>query len=226
MWQKMRGQQRLKWLLSLGIIFCATSGYAAVNTPAVCAQLPALTGDATTTVGSCATTDQWHLAGAAQTVSASAAGIQFTSLPSGYNRLYLNCNNVTLSSTSNEIFVQVGEGGTPTWETGAHYTYEVWYSVAATTITSIKGTASSDLTTGIGVSSTSIPTSFWLTLDNYTSTSVNKMAMFQVVAPATGGVTYETGASYWNNDTSAITGVQVVPSAGTISMTCSLYAIK
>ena len=36
--------------------------------------------------------------------------------------LFLNCSGLVASSTSTIVQLQVGEGATPTWETGAHYT--------------------------------------------------------------------------------------------------------
>jgi hypothetical protein len=197
---------------------------AAFTDPVGCSQLPALTGDTTTSAGSCATTTVVHLI-ASTTVTASSTGIQFTSLPSGYNTLRLNCNGLTLSSTSNTFLVQIGEGVTPTWETGAHYSYQVWFSAASTTVSAIKGTTGTDFTTGLGVVSTTIPTSIKLTLDNYTSTTLNKMVIwFSTLTAATSGIGFQMGTGYWNNDANAVTGLQVVPSAGTMSGTCTLFA--
>jgi hypothetical protein len=56
-----------------------------------------------------------------QTASASAS-LQFTSLPTTYNTLFLNCAGIIDAAFGNNLLIRVGEGAGPTWETGAHYT--------------------------------------------------------------------------------------------------------
>lgn len=220
--------RRVSWLLSLCAVLYATQALAAYDIPIPCAALPALTGgDTTSSAGSCATTEQFHIGGAPQTVSGSSAGILFTSLPAGYNTLVLSCENLLLSSSSNSILIQVGEGGSPTWETGGHYTILNFNATSAnSTVASQHSTTSTDITSGIPTNTTGIGTSIKMTLDSYTSTSLNKYALWSSANNEATNYYYFAGTAYWNSDTNAITGVQVVPSAGTISGTCSAYAIK
>jgi hypothetical protein len=56
-----------------------------------------------------------------QTASASAS-LQFTNLPSSYNTLFLDCNDIVTGTGNLEL--QFGEGATPTWETASYkYSY-------------------------------------------------------------------------------------------------------
>ena len=56
-----------------------------------------------------------------QTASASAS-LQFTSLPTSYNTLFLNCASLVVSANGTNVNFFVGESAGPTWKTGAHYT--------------------------------------------------------------------------------------------------------
>jgi hypothetical protein len=62
-----------------------------------------------------------------QTASASAS-LQWTGLGSSYQYYQLNCSGLT-PSTAALFEVQVGEGGTPTWETSG-YTIDMEYTAA------------------------------------------------------------------------------------------------
>jgi hypothetical protein len=64
-------------------------------------------------------------------------------------------------------------------------------------------------------------------LDNVSSSSNYKIATFQLEGYGDGVFFTAAGNSYWNNDTNAITGLQVGVSTGNFtSGTCSLYGMN
>jgi hypothetical protein len=160
-----------------------------------------------------------------QTAS-STASLQFKTLPTSYNTLFLNCAGL-LTSTTAGIYFLVGEGATPTWETGADYTVVGVYSDVGSSH-AVSSTTATDLTdTGTGNTNTSIPASVKMYIDNVGSSSVVKMATVQESDAFSGGLVWISYESYWNNDTNPITGLEVVPSTGNIaSGTCSLYGMN
>jgi hypothetical protein len=160
-----------------------------------------------------------------QTASSSAS-LQFTNLPTSYNTLFLNCADLLASSSSVDILVRVGEGAGPTWESGAHYSIEATFNGGGTSLTN-----ATDITHNNGGShSTTKPTAYKMYFDSVGSTGVYKMVTYQLseYVDANGaGLFYIFGSSFWNNDTNAITGIEVVTDTGTItSGTCSLYGMN
>jgi hypothetical protein len=161
-----------------------------------------------------------------KTASASAS-LQFTSLPTTYNTLFLNCAGLMLSTTTS-VYYRVGEGAGPTWQSGAHYTSSYSYvgaggngSPAVTNATDIIGG-------GTYTESNTFPSSMKLYIDNVASSTVYKNIVWQYAQMVSAGAQYtDDGASYWNNDTNPITGLEIVPGAGNIaSGTCSLYGMN
>ena len=156
-----------------------------------------------------------------QTASSSAS-LQFTSLPTTYNTLFLNCTGLLGSSGGAILYWQVGEGATPTWETGAHYTATNIYANGGTPA-SVSTTTGTDLTNAGNNLNATTPISSKMYIDNSGSSSAYKVATYQ---QALGGY-IASGFGYWNNDKSPITGIQLVTGSGTItSGTCSLYGIQ
>ena len=162
---------------------------------------------------------------ATKTASGSAS-IQFTSLPATYNTLFLNCTGLVLSA--NAILVgYVGEGAGPTWENGAHYSQE------GTFLTPASGFKQTDTTIATGFQgnsgSTTIPQSWKVYIDNVGSSSVYKMitTITSAYCGTCAGSNPSMLMSYWNNDTNAITGLELVPTSGNIaSGQCSLYGMN
>jgi hypothetical protein len=162
-----------------------------------------------------------------QTASASAS-LQFTSLPTSYNTLFLNCAGLLPSANATFYSIYLGEGAGPTWETGAHYTYN-YIRNSSGTITSGASTTSTYLWATLAFNTT-FPENIQMYLNNAGSSSMYKAATIYDNTINT------TGASntylyiingYWNNDTNAITGIEIVPSTGNIaSGTCSLYGMN
>jgi hypothetical protein len=178
----------------------------------------------------------WHVSASAQqsynnvavngliaTVTASAASsIQFTGAnwSTNYNSLYLNCSDLTVSASGNYLLMRVAEA-TAGWETASTYT--------SVNIASQSNTAPDILDTaelGFGMTTTS---DFYLqfTINNPGSSAVNKV----ISGIEGGGVstdgygTWEEITGWWNADTTALTGIELVPNSGTMSGTCSLYGI-
>jgi hypothetical protein len=167
-----------------------------------------------------------------QTASSSAS-LQFTSLPTSYNTLFLNCTGLMLSSGTATLALYLGEGATPTWETGGHYT-AVYFGTGenggagAAAVRTLTGTdvlngQMNDFTTGI-------PASIKLYIDNVASSSIIKMITWNFSDPYNTVANNQWGWSgwtFWNNDTNPITGLELVPSTGTItSGACSLYGMN
>jgi hypothetical protein len=137
-----------------------------------------------------------------------------------------------MSAASNGFDVFVGEGtGTPTWETGAHYTdvnTELTQGSSTVSVNS-SGTANSGIASI--AASTTVTGSLRLSIDNVASSSITKTAIYASGSLYGGDSLWRTksGTSYWNNDTNAITGLEFVPFGNFgafASGTCSLYGMN
>jgi hypothetical protein len=161
-----------------------------------------------------------------QTASASAS-IQFTNLPTIYNTLFLNCAGI-LMSTNAVAMIRIGEGATPTWESGAHYVSSVLW-LEPTGSGSYGGTTATDILDGGDAILGSFPQSIKLYIDNVSSSSLYKNYTYTYLGyDNTDNVGFENeGGGYWSNDTNPITGIELLLSTGTISSgTCSLYGLN
>ena len=159
-----------------------------------------------------------------QTASSSAS-LQFTNLPTSYNTLFLNCSGL-LETNADRIWVEVGEGAGPTWETAAHYTVQEIY-VDNGGSGSTGGTSGNDLT-GNGYLSSTQPLSLKMYIDDVASSSIYKYAYIEETQVASNGTYLGSQSwSYWNNDTNPITGFEILPASGTFSSgQCSLYGMN
>jgi hypothetical protein len=161
-----------------------------------------------------------------QTASSSTT-LQFTSLPTTYNTLYLDCDGLLSSTTGAFFYIRIGESTGPTWETGAHYTSEYEYSGQNANNASAGNATGTDMGNGSAFYNT-IPSSIKFYIGNTASTTTYKMATFFFSDSDANDPTYETeGSAYWNNDKNAVTGLQISASTGTIaSGTCNLYGLN
>lgn len=161
-----------------------------------------------------------------QTASSSAS-LQFTNLPTSYNTLFLNCAGLVPSANGTNIYLYVGEGSTPTWETGAHYSVAGEYWNTANTGSNLTTTTASDaLYNGLAPVKTTFPVGLLMYINNVGSSTIYKM----MTTKWTGGYNYlflgSVGA-YWNNDTNPITAIELSASSGNLtSGTCSLYGMN
>jgi hypothetical protein len=163
-----------------------------------------------------------------QTASSSAS-LQFTSLPTSYNTLFLNCAGL-LTSTNTPIYYYVGEGtgGSFAWETSSNYQIAGAYASVNNSGSGFNsGTGVSDLTkASTSQDSTSIPMSIKMYIDNVGVSGIYKMA-FYTLNVYVGQEYWVSNLGYWAGDTNPITGLEVIPGSGTItSGTCSLYGMN
>lgn len=195
------------------------SASAAYNDPVACVQFPALTGDTTTTAGSCTTTDILHKI-STQTASA-AASIQWTGLAT-YNEYQLICHGVFTSGGAG-VKMQFGEGGTPTWQTSSYKWADRYLGSDA-----VAGDEASASDAGIQISSstgTAVAspvviggTFYGIATSGATKSLVHNSNIYN------GGVSYALiGSGVFTGDTNVITALRLLPNSGTISGTCSLY---
>jgi hypothetical protein len=157
-----------------------------------------------------------------------ASTTQFFPLPTNYNTLFLNCQGM-IGSSNAFLSLNVGEGGTPTWETAANYTgVSIEMNSGSSTATVGNGTAFGGLITP-SVAIATEPISVKLYLDSVASSSVHKLATYQIDNTYYGDTFYRTkyGSTYWNSDTNPITGLQLTLTAGAFTAgTCSLYGMN
>jgi hypothetical protein len=160
----------------------------------------------------------------------SAISTSFVIALENYILCFLNCAGLLVSNTSTALNLVVGEGATPTWETGGHYSDEQMYVTGSTPNNPISTTGTSDLFSGsTGTLSTTTPSSFKLYIDNVASSTLYKIMTFQGFWKGSSiGLTGVSGWGFWNNDTNAVTGLELFASGGgTISSgTCSLYGMN
>lgn len=197
---------------------------AAVNEPIGCVQLPALTGDVTTSTGSCATTSPWHRV-STQTASGGAS-IAWTGLGATYNDYFINCYGVYPASAAS-VLVQFGEGGTPTWQTSGYNWSAAQSEGDNTTLT---GVSSGGTDAGISVSfgaysgTSSKTNSFHGVIHNIPG--VFYASMEYVLAQSGTSTSFAgAGGGRYPSDTTAKTAVRVIASSGNISGTCNLWGI-
>jgi hypothetical protein len=154
------------------------------------------------------------------TQTSSSSNITFSNLPATYNTLFLNCAGLLTTN----LKLIVGEGSSPiTWETGAHYTVQTSHDETSNGWSSTTtATDALDITGLLATSSTPVSLKFYI--DNVGSTSLYKVYTYSMAS--TQGSVFNTNSSwgYWNNDTGAITGIEVL-FGGTSSGTCSLYGL-
>jgi hypothetical protein len=152
--------------------------------------------------------------------------MSFTGLAT-YLTYFLACSQVFPATNSSEIQVQFGEGGTPTWNTTANYTWVVM-ALGSNSTTMANGVSTSD--TGIspaGGGSTNAlvnAISFWGYLNDVTLSGATHA--FTFTGSAQGANFYvENGAGTWASDTNPITAVRVISSSGNLSGKCTLYGL-
>jgi hypothetical protein len=145
---------------------------------------------------------------------------------------FLACYGLYPATNNNAIFLQYGEGGTPTWETSG-YRYAV-FELGSNSATSANLVSSAD--SGVNISGG--------TLANTAVSAVNPIGYFSDPVSTTeykgyGWSSFASSGSIWftqfgsgsyMGDTNAITALRIVagPTPGTSNITagtCSLYAL-
>ena len=155
-----------------------------------------------------------------------AATLQFTSLPTAYNTLFLNCEGLIESSNTASIFYfYVGEGAGPTWETTAHYSEVQIGADDANNSFALGDNTSSGLFAWGG--STTIPKSIKLYIGNVGSSTLYKFITYIAYEGDNATSKSISGAGYWISDKNPVTALELAVTSGTItSGTCSLYGMN
>lgn len=162
---------------------------------------------------------------ATKTANNSAASLDFTALPGGYNSLMLDCNNILPATYNVGIGLQVGEGSGPTWET-ANYKY----SGSAYR----NGTQSNPFSTSdaqIAAFTVGISNSFPYSLKAYISMIgsykiINFTASYMSAVDGP-NLTWLTGSGAYTGDSNPITAVRLLIGSGNMAQgTCSLYGLS
>ena len=164
----------------------------------------------------------------ASVTASSSSSIQVTGLGSSYNTYFVDCAGLLLSSDQ-ALRLYVGEGAGPTWETGSTYTRQgLFTSQASGTVGGDNVTTGNGALVNSGGGSLTKPRSLRFFIDNVSSVSLAKniTSVTAVYVDNLASTGYVREASYWNADTNAITGVELVPDVGNIaSGTCTLYGL-
>ena len=124
-----------------------------------------------------------------------------------------------MTSAGGTVQVYVGEGAGPTWETGAHYSTRM----------TAKPTPPIILTAQLLWYNTTLPVSLKFWIDNPGSSSVVKVITTYISGAYNNSAWGEDlmYAGWWNSDTNALTGFELVGNGSTIKAgTCSLYGMN
>ena len=165
------------------------------------------------------------------TVTASASSaITFTSL-GGYNTVVLFCTNVIVSGDNGWVLLQVGEGGTPTWETTVGSYSWALNLIQATNAAQTSFDQAGQSQAGIAImeepTTGGTPGTFTVTMQGMQSNTatkgflVNAFGWFDAV---TSDYLYFGGGGY-TGDTNPITQIRLTQQSGGTFTTgsCSLY---
>lgn len=142
----------------------------------------------------------------------------------------VRCSNLRPSSVATILYLQLGEGGTPTWET-ANYSWAArgWESDGTNVQTNSTSAAGINLNVSSDVTVSGYGLSGYINLHSLSSAALNKQVDGNVNFAIGGGATSVTLniAGAYNGDQGAITAVRIFPSTGTItSGNCSLYQVN
>lgn len=166
-----------------------------------------------------------------QTASSSAS-LAFTGLVGQDYQLV--CSNLVMSSGTNTLGVEIGEGGTPTYGTGANYIIQaVNQGFSGSQQAPSSGSASQSSHSFILAASTlnsgTLGTSATMNFHRLASTGISHWADWVTLLDIGGGGTYMvTSAAFYNADTNAITALRVrdtTSGANITSGTCTLRAL-
>jgi hypothetical protein len=163
---------------------------------------------------------------ATQTAS-SGANIQFSgsNFSNSYQRLRLECS--LTSNVDSTIYVVLGEGAGPTWQTAALYFNEGISYGLGTAYSLFNRTASGIVAMNIWGGNIA---TLNMSLDSPGSSSYQKVGLFNGSAvfytgtyASTPGINYNVGDGVLGTHNNPVTGLEIYLSPGTFSGTCSLY---
>jgi hypothetical protein len=216
----------VRFIWFIAAVLWAGSASAAYNDPIACIQLPALIGDTTTSAGSCATTGNLDKI-STQTASNSAT-LQWTGLTT-YNNYYLSCYQVYPASTAQTLFIQLGQGGIPTWKTSGYQYSGLYVASNSSTVGGLNNNADSGHeVAGNTPNSVTAAINFTALMTNLqSSTGYKGMYTFaHTFQPSSSLAYFSQAATLYTADTVAATALRLQFGSGNITGgTCTLYAL-
>lgn len=160
-----------------------------------------------------------------KTANNSAASLDFTALPGGYNTLQLDCNNIAPATNNVGIGLQVGEGAGPSWET-ANYKYagSAYRNGTQSNPFSLSDSQIATFTVGLSSSYSYSLKAFVSMIGAYKIINFTASYMSAVDGP---NLTWMTGSGAYVGDTNAISALRLLMGSGNIATgTCSLYGLS
>jgi len=160
-------------------------------------------------------------------IASSAASLSFTGLDTNsYKSWRLECRDITPVNATT-VGLQVGEGSTPTWETGSSYAYNAIYSASGgTPAASTSTTGGAILVSPDNLDNSQGEPSMWSVdlsdLAYGTSTTHKTMKWTFGYYKSGVGMATSNGAGYWGGDTNSITAVRLIATSGNIVGSCTL----
>jgi hypothetical protein len=157
-----------------------------------------------------------------QTVS-SVASAQFTGLNN--NNYEIKCWNIIVGSTgATNLIIQFGEGTPTVFTTSTTYSYQQLFATG-TTVSAVTNAAANGFPIILGITGpTTIPSFINANMGPFSKIGATKSSIISG-GVNNGSTTYEISTTgNYGASTNQITGVLVGLTAGTLSMTCTLYS--
>lgn len=164
-----------------------------------------------------------------QTASASAS-LQFTSLPTTYNTLFLNCAGLLFATNDASLVVETGQGAGPTWNLSNYSRVDRYTTTQPTNSFAQTKTATDAIGGPVNTVLNTSPVSLKMYIDNVGSATLYKNILWfsTFVFDSPGGLWTEiSGASLYTGDVNPITALRIRANSGNVSSgTCSLYGMN
>ena len=159
-------------------------------------------------------------------VIAGTPALQFTALDTAsYTYWHLQCHDLQAAGGSaQKMFIQVGEGATPTWQTGSQYIFTGTNAEGSGAPVNLNGLTLG----GIPIDNTAIYNNataralFSADLATPAGNNNGKTIRIASAYTSSAGLGILNGTGYWGGDQNPITGLQVVAASGNIYGTCTL----
>lgn len=153
-----------------------------------------------------------------QHTAAASASLDFTScISSTYDEYVFEFVNILPATSGALLWMRMGTGAGPTFDTGANYSYRYWRLASGTAVVSASA-ATKIILTDASENSSLYGIVGRATLYQPQSTSVRKMVSSDLFFDQTGGPAFERNLSMGIYDsTTAVTGLQFLMSSGNIT---------
>jgi hypothetical protein len=147
---------------------------------------------------------------------------------SGSNTLLVDCNGITLQSTNNSLFLQVGTGPTPTYQTSGYYYNTIFKDTSAATITGQQGESGSAIAMpGQYQTGTGNAINYWLQVSGLATANYKLFSGKWTIYGSNSHFVSGTTDGTWHGATTALTAIRLV-TANADNITggqCSLYKL-